>query len=90
MRVDFYLLDDPASSAAAGPRAKQAGERVLVRIRKMPSRLRIDKALWEMAPDAFLAWNCGQGMMERQPLALHEIAPQHDAIRYSGGRQMAR
>lgn len=84
MRVDFYLLDrDPAEAVVPllARAAKHAGERVLVVSEDAEQITRIDKALWEMAPDAFLAHGiAGEGHEERQPVLLSpEIAPQNDA-----------
>lgn len=79
MRVDFYLLDrDPAEAVVPllARAAKQAGERVLVVSDDAEQITRIDKALWEMAPDAFLAHGIsGEGHDDRQPVLLSpEIA----------------
>ncbi len=84
MRVDFYLLD-AASAEAVVPllvrAAKQAGERVLVVSEDAEQVARIDKALWEMAPEAFLAHGiAGEGHEARQPaLVSGEIDPVNNA-----------
>ncbi len=80
MRVDFYLLDrDPAEAVipSLSRAAKQAGERVLVVSDDAEQLGRIDKALWESAPEAFLAHGiAGEAHDERQPVLLSSrIAP---------------
>lgn len=85
MRVDFYLLDrDPAEAVVPllARAAKQAGERVLVVSEDAEQISRIDKALWETAPDAFLAHGiAGEGNEDRQPVLLApEIAPEAGAV----------
>ncbi len=76
MRVDFYLLDrDPAEAVVPllARAAKQAGERVLVVSGDAELMVRIDKALWETAPEAFLAHGIsGEGQEERQPVLLSD------------------
>lgn len=84
MRVDFYLLDrDPAEAVVPllARAAKQAGERVLVVSGDAAQISRIDQALWEMAPEAFLAHGiAGEGHEARQPVLLSlEIEPVNGA-----------
>jgi len=84
MRVDFYLLDrDPAEAVVPllARAAKKAGERVLVVSDDAEQISRIDKALWEAAPDAFLAHSiAGEGHEARQPVLISaEIAPETEA-----------
>lgn len=84
MRVDFYLLDrDPAEAVVPQlvRAAKQAGERVLVVSDDAEQVARIDKALWEMAPEAFLAHGiAGEGHEAHQPALISgEIDPVNNA-----------
>ncbi len=84
MRVDFYLLD-AAPAEAVVPllvrAAKQAGERVLVVSEDAQQVARIDQALWDMAPEAFLAHGiAGEGHDARQPVLVSgEIDPANNA-----------
>ena len=84
MRVDFYLLDrDPAEAVVPllARAAKQAGERVLVVSDDAEQMVRIDRALWETAPEAFLAHGIsGEGQEARQPVLLSDqVEPVNDA-----------
>lgn len=84
MRVDFYLLDrDPAEAVVPllARAAKQAGERVLVVSDDAEQVARIDKALWDMAPEAFLAHGiAGEGHEARQPVLISgDIGPESGA-----------
>lgn len=84
MRIDFYLLDrDPAEAVVPllARAAKKAGERVLVVSDDGEQIDRIDQALWETAPEAFLAHGtAGEGHEERQPVLLsREIDPLNGA-----------
>jgi len=78
MRVDFYQLSrDPAEMVVPllAAASKKAGQRLLVVSDDAQQLGRIDKALWEMAPDAFLAHGiAGAGHDEDQPALLaHDI-----------------
>ena len=84
MRVDFYLLDAAPAEAVVpllARAAKLAGKRVLVVSDDAPQAARIDQALWEMAPDAFLAHGiAGEGHEARQPALISgQIDPVNDA-----------
>ncbi|ANU08386.1 DNA polymerase III subunit chi [Paraurantiacibacter namhicola] len=73
-RVDFYQLSrDPAERVVPliARATKNAGERALVVSGDAEQIDRIDKALWEMLPDAFLAHGrAGEPHAARQPLLL--------------------
>ncbi len=74
MRVDFYQLSrDPAELVVPllARAAKAEGERVLVVCEDADRASRIDTALWEVAPEAFLAHGqAGQGHEARQPVLI--------------------
>lgn len=74
MRVDFYQLShDPAPAAAAmlARKSREAGMRVLVVSSDEAQRAAISRALWESAPEAFLANGMAGGPHdERQPILL--------------------
>lgn len=74
MRVDFYQLSrDPAELVVPllARAAKAAGERVLVVSEDAGQTARIDKALWEVVPEAFLAHGqAGDGHEQRQPVLI--------------------
>ncbi|MEZ5687951.1 MAG: DNA polymerase III subunit chi [Caenibius sp.] len=86
MRVDFYQLSrDPAElvvpllARATG----QAGERLLVVSSNADELVRIDKALWEKLPEAFLAHGrAGEGHEERQPTLLSQTMQPANGARY--------
>lgn len=84
MRVDFYLLDRTPAEAVVPllvRAAKLAGERVLVVTDDGEQAARIDQALWEMAPDAFLAHGiAGEGHEALQPALISgQIEPVNNA-----------
>lgn len=76
MRVDFYQLSrDPVEAVlpliARATRA--AGERLLVVSGDEPALGRIDEALWERLPEAFLAHGkAGEAHAARQPILLSQ------------------
>lgn len=74
MRVDFYQLGrDPVEAVVPllARATKQAGERLLVVSADEAALARIDRSLWESAPEAFLAHGmAGDPHDARQPLLL--------------------
>lgn len=74
MRVDFYQLSrDPAELVVPllARATKNAGEKLLVVSEDAEQLDRIDKQLWESAPDAFLAHGkVGDPHEARQPVLL--------------------
>ena len=76
MRVDFYQLSEgtPESVVPLLARATlQAGERLLVVAADAALRNRIDAALWDQQPEAFLAHgHAGEEHAARQPILLSE------------------
>ncbi|MDD3798053.1 MAG: DNA polymerase III subunit chi [Novosphingobium sp.] len=74
MRVDFYQLSrDPVEAAIPliARATRQAGERLLVVSGDEAALERIDRALWERLPEAFLAHGrAGQPHEARQPILL--------------------
>lgn len=74
MRVDFYQLSrDPVEAVVPllARATKQAGERMLVVSADDEALVRIDRSLWETAPEAFLAHGkAGDPHAARQPLLL--------------------
>ncbi|MXO90771.1 DNA polymerase III subunit chi [Pontixanthobacter aquaemixtae] len=76
MRVDFYQLSrDPAELVVPllARATKQAGERLLVVSDDAEQLDRIDKQLWETAPEAFLAHGkAGEAYEARQPVLLSD------------------
>ena len=74
MRVDFYQLSrDPAELVVPllARATKKAGEKLLVVSEDAEQIDRIDKQLWEQAPDAFLAHGkVGEAHDARQPVLL--------------------
>jgi DNA polymerase-3 subunit chi len=74
MRVDFYQLSrDPAELVVPllARATKKAGEKLLVVSEDAEQIDRIDKQLWEQAPDAFLAHGkVGETHDARQPILL--------------------
>jgi DNA polymerase-3 subunit chi len=84
MRVDFYLLSqDPAPAACAllARKVREAGERLLVVADDLDLLEGISTALWESAPDAFLANGvAGDEHDARQPILLsNEVDPVNGA-----------
>lgn len=84
MRVDFYQLSrDPAELVVPllARAAAQAGERLLVVSADAEELGRVDSALWEKLPDAFLAHGvAGEGHESRQPILLaQEMEPANGA-----------
>ena len=86
MRVDFYQLSrDPAELVVPliARATAQAGERLLVVSADDAQLARIDKALWERLPDAFLAHgNAGEKHAARQPTLLAQTCTPENAARY--------
>ena len=76
MRVDFYQLSsDPAPAAAAmlARKTREAGERLLVVAAEPAQREAISQALWDSAPEQFLANGTAGGQHDaRQPILLSE------------------
>jgi len=74
MQVDFWQLSrDPLENVVAqiAKRTLDAGQRMLVVADSEAVRSRIDKALWEFQPEAFLAHGAaGSAHEERQPILL--------------------
>ena len=74
MRVDFYQLSrDPAELVVPllARATKQAGEKLLVVSEDSEQLDRIDKQMWEAAPEAFLAHGkAGEAHDARQPVLL--------------------
>jgi len=76
MRVDFYQLsNDPAPAAAAmlARKTREAGERLLVVAAEQGQREAISEALWDSAPEEFLANGMAGGAHDaRQPILLSD------------------
>ncbi|MEZ5695124.1 MAG: DNA polymerase III subunit chi [Sphingomonadaceae bacterium] len=86
MRVDFYLLSrDPAEKVVPQLAAatRKAGERLLVVGRDADLLAKVDKALWEAQPEAFLAHGVtGEGQEDRQPILLSQSTEALNKARY--------
>ncbi|MBD3728840.1 MAG: DNA polymerase III subunit chi [Sphingomonadales bacterium] len=86
MRVDFYLLgrDGPEQAVPLLARAtRNAGERMLVVARDPALRDVLSRALWEHAPQAFLAnGKAGEGHEDRQPILLSDTPDPANGARY--------
>lgn len=86
MRVDFYQLSrDPVEAVVPllARATKQAGERMLVVSADDEALARIDRSLWETAPEAFLAHGmAGEPHAARQPLLLSNEALAVNDARY--------
>jgi len=74
MRVDFYqLAGEPAENLLPllAQKVRAGGDRLLVVSGDAPQLERIDRALWERLPEAFLAHgHADAGHAERQPILL--------------------
>lgn len=86
MRVDFYQLSrDPAELVVPllARAARQAGERLLVISADAEELGRIDRALWEKLPEAFLAHGiAGEGHEDRQPILLAQAMEAANGARF--------
>jgi DNA polymerase-3 subunit chi len=86
MRVDFYQLSqDPAPAAAAmlARKSREAEMRVLIVAADPAQREAISRALWEAAPEAFLAHGMAGGPHdERQPILLAEAVINRNGAEY--------
>ncbi|MCP5396518.1 MAG: DNA polymerase III subunit chi [Sphingomonadaceae bacterium] len=86
MRVDFYLLSrDPAEKVVPQLAAatRKAGERLLVVGQDSELLAKVDRALWEAKPEAFLAHGVmGEGHEERQPILLSQSSDAANGARY--------
>ena len=84
MRVDFYQLSrDPASATAAllAGKVLDAGERLLIVGGSADLLKDVSRALWDAAPDSFLANAMAGGAHDaRQPVLLsHDVSPANGA-----------
>ena len=82
MRIDFYQLDDEAAGtgvlAAVAGKLLEAGERLLVTSSDEAQLARLDRALWTLSPDTFLAHDLEGGQRDTdQPILLstRTVAP---------------
>ncbi|MDN3644881.1 DNA polymerase III subunit chi [Pontixanthobacter aestiaquae] len=86
MRVDFYQLSrDPAELVVPllARATKMAGEKLLVVSDDGEQLDRIDKQLWEAAPEAFLAHGkAGEAHEARQPVLLSNAMSAPNAAKY--------
>ncbi|MXP25027.1 DNA polymerase III subunit chi [Altererythrobacter indicus] len=86
MQVDFWQLsEDPVERVIPliARRTREAGEKLLVVSTVGEQLEKIDRSLWEMLPDAFLAHGyADQPHAERQPLLLGQECQAQNGARF--------